>query len=364
MNDDTILIDTAERLFGDLVSPTLLNAAEAGSFPHVLWSALEDHGMTLAAVPEAEGGAGASIQEAFDLVRVAARHGAPIPLAETLLAGWALSGAGLRVPLGPLTVVVPGEQADLTLTGAPGHWQLNGQARRVPFARAAGHLVALVAHQGQTGVVCLPAARCRLAPDDNLAGESRDTVEVEGVSLTDTQVALIATGVTGEGLFRLGALARVVQMAGALERCLTLAVNYVNERVQFGRPLAKFQAIQHHVATLAGEVSAATVAADAAVRVLAAHGIAEALLEIACAKIRTGEAVGVAAALVHQVHGAMGFTQEYPLHFMTRRLWSWRDEFGNEAYWADQLAGALLPAGGDALWPALTRHAGIAQREG
>ena len=46
----------------------------------------------------------------------------------------------------------------------------------------------------------------------------------------------------------------------------------------------------------------------------------------------------------------MGFTQEHPLHFATRRLWSWRDEFGHEAFWQERIGRLACADGGDALW--------------
>ena len=62
----------------------------------------------------------------------------------------------------------------------------------------------------------------------------------------------------------------------------------------------------------------------------------------------------MAAAIAHQVHGAIGFTQEHSLHHLTRRLWSWRDEFGNDAEWSRRLGHAAIAAGADGLWPMIT----------
>ena len=75
----------------------------------------------------------------------------------------------------------------------------------------------------------------------------------------------------------------------------------------------------------------------------------------AAAKVRAGTAVEVVARLAHQVHGAIGFTQEHKLHHLTRRLWSWRDEAGSELAWSRVLGAGVLADGPDALWPALTR---------
>jgi alkylation response protein AidB-like acyl-CoA dehydrogenase len=108
---------------------------------------------------------------------------------------------------------------------------------------------------------------------------------------------------------------------------------------------------------LAGEVAAAGAAADAAAEAISAYGVGSeiAAAEVAIAKLRVGEAAGNGAAIAHQVHGAMGFTYEHSLHHATRRLWAWREEFGNETHWAIQLGHMVAEAGADALWPFLTR---------
>ncbi len=76
--------------------------------------------------------------------------------------------------------------------------------------------------------------------------------------------------------------------------------------------------------------------------------------EVAVAKVRVGEAAGTGAAIAHQVHGAIGFTREYSLHHATRRIWAWREEFGNETYWAIRLGHMVAANGADALWPFVT----------
>jgi len=149
------------------------------------------------------------------------------------------------------------------------------------------------------------------------------------------------------------ALARAVQLSAALQQVLAWTVQYAGERQQFGRPLAKFQAIQMELAEMAGEVTAVAALVDAAVQALDRGD--DVVLAAAAAKVRAGAAVEVVARLAHQVHGAIGFTQEYRLHHLTRRLWSWRDEAGNELHWSRVLGAGLLAGGPDALWPALTQ---------
>jgi acyl-CoA dehydrogenase len=143
------------------------------------------------------------------------------------------------------------------------------------------------------------------------------------------------------------ALLRAAQMAGAMQRALELAIEHANTRVQFGRAIGKFQAVQQMLAQLASHTAAAAAAVD-----LGADGLAakDGLLEAAVAKSRAGEAAGIAAEISHQVIGAMGFTLEHPLHRYTRRLWSWRDEYGNEAFWNARLGEAAIGAGGSGAW--------------
>ncbi|MEZ5262700.1 MAG: acyl-CoA dehydrogenase family protein [Acidimicrobiales bacterium] len=141
-------------------------------------------------------------------------------------------------------------------------------------------------------------------------------------------------------------------MAGALGQAVELSVQYCNEREQFGRAIGKFQVLQQYLAHMAGEAAAAEAAADNAVDVVAGGASdAEAVAVIAAAKTVTGRAVGIINRLAHQIHGAIGYTDEHRLQYSTRRLWAWRDEHGAEAEWAATLGRALAAAGGAALWP-------------
>ncbi|MBE0624783.1 MAG: acyl-CoA dehydrogenase, partial [Burkholderiales bacterium] len=225
---------------------------------------------------------------------------------------------------------------------------VSGSALRVPWGNACAHAVVAGELEGKGVLGLVATAGAARGVEKNLAGEPRVALEFDAATL-------IAFAVLEGAPARLeaeGALARSVQMAGALERTLEYALLYANERVQFGRPIAKFQAIQHMLAQLAGQVAAASAAADAAVD---ASGVAPDEFAVAVAKSRTGEAAGKGAEIAHQVHGAMGYTREHNLHYLTRRLWSWRDEFGNETRWQTRLGRMVAAQGADALWPMLSR---------
>jgi acyl-CoA dehydrogenase len=344
-NTDNIIVDTATRILQDLCEPNTVNQAEQGEWPKALWDALEESGLTLTWVPDEFGGAGATLGDGFAVLRAAGRFAAPVPLAETLMAGWLLSQAGIAVPCGPLTIAPI--HADGRI-GLGGDGVLSGRARQVPFARNAGH-IAVLTHRGDETMVALVAAGgLPIRQSTSLAGEPRDDVSFDGA----VPQAVRPAAIDQDGLVCIGAAVRLQQMAGALEKILEQSVQYALDRSQFGRPIAKFQAVQHNLATLAGEVAAASAAADAAAEACASPDIA--IGEIAIAKVRGGEAAGTGAAIAHQVHGAMGFTHEHSLHHATRRLWSWREEFGNEAVWAARLGRMVTRHGADGLWPFIT----------
>src|SRR5262249_26425962 len=101
---DNIIVDTATRIFQDLCEPATINDAEKGEWPKGLWDALEESGLPLTWVSEDLGGAGAAMADGFAVLRVAGRFAAPVPLAETLMAGWLLARGGIPVPSEPLTI--------------------------------------------------------------------------------------------------------------------------------------------------------------------------------------------------------------------------------------------------------------------
>ncbi len=351
MKADPLIVETVTRVCTELCSAERVNAAEDGTWPTELWEAMESTGLSLAWVPESAGGPGASLADGFAVARAAARFAVPVPLAETLCAGWLLAQAGLRAPAGPMSVA-PVRAAESIALDADG--RLSGSLGAVPYAAHAAHLVVVVSQDDAPLVALVPAAGCRLSPGSNLAGEAQGSVRFEAVRPADT--GFTAGPDPLDALQRLGAAMRSQQIAGALERILDLSLEYARQRVQFGRPIARFQAIQHSLASLAGEVAAAGAAADAAVSAIIRHGIDDqrTLFAVAAAKIRAGEAAGAGAAIAHQVHGAMGFTREYSLHQSTRRLWAWRDDFGAESLWAMRLGEIAISSGARALWPALT----------
>lgn len=342
------LLNTVDRIAEEHCAKAVRESAEAGEWPAGLWQALEQTGLDRAALPEEAGGSGLEFEDAMLVLRRSAYHGMPVPLAETMLAGRLLAAAGLEVPQGALGVAPASGGDELRFENSASGIALSGSVRRMPWGNLCAHAVVAGELDGKGMLALVSAAGAVRGVEKNLAGEPR-------ARLAFSAAPLIACAPLDGALARVqaeGALYRSVQMAGALERALEYSLQYANERVQFGRPIAKFQAIQHMLAQLAGQVAAASAAADAAVE---ASVLAPEEFAVAVAKARAGEAAGKGAEIAHQVHGAMGYTREHNLHYSTRRLWAWRDEFGNESYWQIRLGRMVAAQGPEALWPRLTR---------
>ncbi|GAA0317301.1 acyl-CoA dehydrogenase family protein [Sphingomonas oligophenolica] len=320
MNEQqTMLSDMTQALFGELGHKTTL--AEA-------WPRVEELSLPDLLVDDAHGGFGGSWQDALIVFRAAGYHALGLPLVESVLAAHLGSRHGFQ---GRGTIA---RAANGTISGD----QFEGTLEDVIVSDGAAFVVAPF-EKGSSLIVELPASAARRAT--TISGEARDQVTIcHGRAVTQDV-----------DIFALGAFARSAQIAGALDAALAISTDYVNQRKQFGRNLSAFQAVQQNLATFACEAAAANCAASAAAQAL---DRGNGTFEIGAAKLRCNIAVGTGAGIAHQVHGAIGFTEEYGLHPLTRRLWTWRSEFGNDSHWATRLGGQLCARGADSFWPDLT----------
>ena len=344
----SIVVDAAEKLLRDLADPQTLNHAQSDAWRSTLWAALEGSGIPLAWVAEEFGGSGVGMADGFALLGLGGRYALPVPLAETMLAGWLLSQAAISCPDGPMTLA-PVDPHDRLILNEDG--TLNGQARAVPFSLRADHLAVLA--QGAAGlhVALVKSSDCQHTPLSSLSDD-------DAASLTLDHVVPIAlkpapAHLSAQTLTILGATARSMQIGGALQWMLTQTVTYSTERIAFEKQISRFQAIQHNLARLAAETAAAVTAATSAAQALAMarEWNTEIFLEASAAKIRCAEAATIGCAIAHQVHGAIGFTAEHALHRFSLRALAWREDFGNETYWSIALGKAMASLGADQLWP-------------
>ncbi|MGS1009050.1 acyl-CoA dehydrogenase family protein [Achromobacter anxifer] len=324
MSDNDLYADAARQVLADHCTPQAVRDIEAGGdSARRIWQQLEAAGLADALVGEDDGGSGLSLEQVFGMLEQCGAHALPLLLGETMIAR-ALLPATQR-PAGSIALargeqladgawhcalVRGGAVADSVLVQAGGAWRVLDAAQ----ARHASHALALD------------------------AAMSWDPAAVAAAPLAEIDAAL--------DIRTLQACVVAPQMAGALGSVLERTLQYANERQQFGRPIGKFQAIQHQLAVMSEHVCAARMAAQLGCH---AEGVAPDRLRVAVAKARCSEAALVVAELAHAVHGAIGFTEEYDLQLYTRRLHGWRQTAGSEAYWQDVAGAALFAHAGPTL---------------
>jgi acyl-CoA dehydrogenase len=349
MNHQQLIVDSVRRILRDLCSKEIVDSAEAGHWPAELWQALEDNGLTLAGISEASGGTGGEPADSLTVIREAAVVAAPLPLAETFMAARLCELVGVTVPAGPLTIALQ----TLALKSDAGGYRLQGELVDVAFASWCSHVLLVAQENDQQYLCLLPLVGLTQTTTLSLAGEPRSHL------LIDTQLpmgAVFKAQIGGvdidlvDELWCLGAITRAVMMTGAMTSMLDMSVVYATQRQQFGRPIAQFQAIQQQLAVLAGSVAVCQRAADSLLQAIFPMN----RLDIAIARARIGEAVGPATEIAHQVHGAMGYTMDHGLNQRSRRLWCWRDEYGNELHWQQRIGKQVVANGADQLWSLIT----------
>lgn len=319
-----LLADSAARLF----------EANGG------WDESEALGIADIMVPEERGGAGADWDDACAVLQAAGRWQIRLPIAEAMIARKLLAAAAMEVPRSLLSIA-PNPVGTLAREGHG--WKFSGAVTSVPWGRDVARVVTTLPFDGRPHVVVLAAADASVDKKTNLADEPRDDLQFTGAPAK----AAPADCREAQSLFDYAALARTAQIAGALQSALERSIAYSLERKQFGRPIGQFQAVQQQLALLGAETAAATCASRSAA---IAADIGDASFAIAAAKLRANQAIAVATAIAHQVHGAIGFTREYALRQATQRLWSWRSECGNDRYWSERLGRTVIERGADSFW--------------
>ena len=356
MSDDSGLIeDSARRLFSEQVDRAVRERVESGAFDEPLWKLAVDNGFALALASESAGGVGATWSAAAPILHGIGYWQVPLPLAETMVARLLLSLAGVDAPEGPIVLIEQGCGNSLRSGGSGSALRVDGTVPQVAWARHAPIALVSLADR-RLALVDLRQAAVQCTPQPDAARMPSDSVVFKNSPCIAQAASPLALA---QPLWTLGALARALAMVGALESLLEQSVRYANERVQFGKPIGRNQAIQQQLALMAGDTAAARMAALAAAAdapSAAQPAAPSAAFSIAVAKVRAGEAATRATAIAHQVHGAIGFTREHALHFATRRLWAWREQFGSDAWWAERLGRAAIAGGAAAFWPSLTRR--------
>ncbi len=329
--------DTTEKILKDLSTKESRERFEEGEWSSKLWSTVQESGLTLLGIEEERGGVGGDLEDIFSILRIAGKHAAALPLAEVIFANQFLAGQ-------------EGEVEDkLRIL----HFNEDGKdiLDHVPYARYVEEIILVTKNRYYTMEPTV------IQTAENLAAEPRDSVRCvkkEAHMLSGSFEEL------KKEYERYLAMSRVAMMTGAMESVLALSVFYSKERQQFGRPLHRFQAIQHHLTAMAGEVAAAFATLEATIKAYSKDTLGE---RVAMAKIELSANANVVAKAAHQLHAGIGMTYEHELHHFTRRLWSWREEAGNETYWANHLADIYL-AREESIWESITEVKGVGANVG
>ena len=335
---DALLVETIEQLLSDISTPAEVEHAETdGGWSSRTWAALSAAGFPWVGIEESRGGSGGTLADTAALLHAAGRFSVSAPLAETaMVAGWLLAASDLPLPDGPLSAISEPAVVDGGRLRVDGIAAWGRQAQQLVAATADGHVVALDPDQ------------VTVSRGANLAGEARDRITAE-LRLDDVDHGRVPGAY--DRLLDRGATSRAIMAAGALDAIATMTIDYTHARHQFGRPVARFQAVQQHLVVVTQSAVRARMAADTAVRSLAAGSVG---IDVAAARVVIDDAIALGTEAAHQAHGAMGVTREYPLHQSTRRLWSWRHEWGTTRHWRRSLGRSVVDAGPDRLFALIT----------
>lgn len=246
------------------------------------------------------------------------------PIAESILARALVSAAGGE-PIPALTVAASASR-HLEVAEVDGRTVLTGTVQ-VPWSTiATGVVVPVSTSSGwKIAVIDRSLATSAATAGRDSRGEPRGAWALEAAS-----PAQWLDWKTSADARWPGAAMRSAQIAGAMRAALALSMQYASDRVQFARPISKNQAIQHNLALMAEHAALTGTAARLA---WVDGGPAASAWRVASAKALASDLAGEVAAIAHAVHGAIGFTSDYSLQRLTRRLWQWRSEDGGAATW-------------------------------
>ena len=302
-----MFVEALQRILQAEVTPEYVRKVEAGSAMGRGWDVLEEAGYLELLVPEAQGGAGLSLSDLYGIFHLLGAHATPLPLADTIIAR-VLTATPASLPSGPIALA----SSSVALPDG------GVRCANVSFGAVAGHVLA----PRGLGLVLLP-----------VASASCSAAGLWGSQLASFDwPADVCVPISGSGaeLSAFVATSYAAMLCGAMEQVFRLTMQYCNDRVQFGKPLGKFQAVQHQLAVMAEHIVAASLATQVA---FSGDRLVPDMILAAIAKGRASEAALLVANTAHALHGAIGITAEYDLQLFTRRLHEWRITHGSETYW-------------------------------
>ena len=337
-------------------------------YPPQLWQRMSQAGWLAWPFPEKYGGGGGDF---FDLALLAEEMGYaafPSPFFSSIvLGGLTLLEAGTeqqkrsllpRVASGEIMISLAHLEVDLdtgdeeeepTASIVDSGYMLQGSRSLVPNAHTAD-LLMWTSRTTRDGAISRGNTLFMLDPKSGgvalrqmstTAGDKQFEVSLKDVSLQASQVVGRA-GRAGRPLQRalLKATAlKCAEMVGGAQAVLDLTVEYAKKRVQFGRPIGTFQAVQHHCADMYRNLQIGRMLAYQACWNIS-QGL-PAVKEVSSAKLKLSRAYPAMTRMAHQITGAVGYYTEYPLERYTRRALAASVSLGGAEYHAQRLADTL-----------------------
>jgi len=362
------MLRSSARDFLDAECPTThvrdMEEDERGYTPE-MWRKLADQGWLGLIFPERYGGVGLGFLDLTILLEETGRALLPGPFFSTVvLGGMAIMDAGSDAQKAEFLSGISSGQviATLALTEPSARWDAAG-VQATAEATEDGYVISgtkLFVPNANVSDYLLVAA---------MTGESERDVtlfitrsDAKGISQTllktiasDRQSEVVfdrvdvpASAVVGEvnkgwdtieKVVRWGAAGKCAEMVGGSQQVLDMTVEFAKQRVQFGRPIGSFQAIQHHCANMATDVEGSRYLTYQAAWRLSEGLPAE--REVAMAKAWVSEAYRRVCALGHQCHGAIGFTKEHDMQLYSRRAKAAELAFGDSDFYLEQVAQSI-----------------------
>jgi len=317
-DDDQIAVrDAVAGLLEKRAGPAFLQQAwsePAGPAVWALWDELAGMGVQGLVAPESAGGSAMDSVTLALVLAEAGRVALPLPLLETAAVGVPLLAAA-GDPAGILAALVDGS-AVLTAAGGPAGWAPVPGASRADWFLLDGTLYA------RDEVEIEPVASV-----DRTRDAAMVTPRARGIPIGDESDATNATNATDAG-----ALASAAVLVGLGRALVQMTVDYVKDRKQFGVPVGSFQAVKHHLADATMHVEFAAPAVWAAAWETDRAGELDdghVRRSVSLAKALASDGAERAARAALQCHGAMGYTDDYPLHMWLKRVWCLAPSYGS-----------------------------------
>lgn len=345
---EVILKESFEKILENFCDKDLLEESESKGVPKQLLDTLEEFGIYKIGIDEADGGSGFEKKHGMELAVIAGKYALPIPITAILFRNWVAYQEKLdsksQLSCGPFDQRIKINMA--------GEYLANGKIENIyGYTKGNDLLVIGTNEYGEEKLVLLDAGHVDFKIKHNLANEPVYSFEL--VNHSPKLVKPIDPSVVNR-YFSFQLLLNLAVATGALKKIVDLTIEHGNSRIQFGKPIGSFQMNKNNLSIMAEAVKQAEIMTRACIESLKDEMDDQYYFELMVAKLKVCEAISTATAIAHQIHAAMGFTQEHILHYYTRKLWSLREEYQSESYWSQEIS-RFIVAEEKGLWEIVTQ---------